>query len=79
MNAMALIALKRTSDEMVGRISRMLGRLSRIESILRANGLHEPSCEYLASVIAQRSTGAYIHPQPCTCWLRETTSEKDNS
>ena len=44
-------------------------RLSRIESMLREYGMHEPSCPARAVERSNAQGLAYYLPQPCGCWL----------
>jgi len=41
----------------------------------RAYGMHDPACPALLSQKAQQRTGAYIIPQPCSCWLLDEIEE----
>lgn len=54
-------------------------RLARVEAILRAHGLHEPSCPEFIRQQRQRETGTYLVPRPCVCWLTEPDHQGDES
>lgn len=41
----------------------------------RANDLHAADCALLKTRKAQRSTGAFLLPQPCTCGVVQTESD----
>lgn len=52
-------------------------RLAHLEVVLRANELHDVDCPVLGVRKAQRLTGAYVIPQPCTCWLADEIDGED--
>jgi hypothetical protein len=46
-------------------------RVAHLETVARANGLHDADCSALRRYKEQRHTGAYLIPPDCDCWLAE--------
>lgn len=49
----------------------MANVMARLLAMAKDYGMHEPECPARLIEKAQRGTGAYLVPQPCTCWLAD--------